>query len=342
MFRSLWKRVSGSPAAAEGPAHESPHAEAPGSAEPADAVPPAAAAAEPLSVDAQLRRALAWRVQVLMEGAAADLQRSDGPALVELAVRDEESHLRQTPGAALEALVLARDPDTPLHKLTAVFEKDPMLAQALLRLANSAWHRRDGDMLTSLPLAVQRIGQRGVQGVLTGALIQQSLCRPGGGYDEQVHRVWSHMQRTAPLARALASTFGVDPETAFMHALLHDVGKLVLFSHMTTLRLEHKRELKLAAPFFRPLLWHLHEPLGGLAALRWEMGDATAHVIGGHHRRPVPQAPELATEVIFVAEALELARCNGAKFDMAKLWQEGGLTADPGAVEAVIAQLPSA
>lgn len=338
MFRSLWKRVSRPAEPDEGSAHEPTLAEAPAPESP-NAAP---TAAEPLGVDAQLRRALAWRVQVLMEGASTEVQRSDGPALVELAIRDEESHLRQTPGAALEALMLARDPDTPLHKLTAVFEKDPMLAQALLRLANSAWHRRDGDMLTSLPMAVQRIGQRGVQGVLTGALIQQSLCRPGGGYDEQVHRVWSHMQRTAPLARMLAKSFGVDPETAFMHALLHDVGKLVLFSHMTTLRLEHKRDLSLPGTFFRPLLWHLHEPLGGLAALRWEMGDTTAHVIGGHHRRPVPESAEKATEVIYVAEALELARCNAARFDMPKLWQEGGLTADPAEVEAAIANLPTA
>lgn len=339
MFKSLWNRVAGSHA----PAAEA----APAAPQEPEAVAPTSTRPTPLpqeepTVEAQLRRALAWRVQVLTDGNPAEIQRSDGPALIEMAVRDDEAVVRQTPGAALEALALARDPDTPLHQLAAVFERDPMLAQALLRLANSAWHRREGDMLTSLPLAVQRIGQRGVQGVLAGSLIQQALCRPGGGYDEQVHRVWSHMQRTAPLARAIASAFRVDPETAFMHALLHDVGKLVLFSHMTSLRLSLKRELKLPEAFFRPLLWHLHEPLGGLAALRWEMGDATAHVIGGHHRRPVPERADLATEVIYVAEALELARCNATRLDLPQLWQDGGLTADQGAVEAAIAGLPAA
>ncbi len=341
MFKSLWNRVAG---------HTPPAADATAAAPPLEPAPvpvaapvrSASAPSEEPTVEAQLRRALAWRVQVLTDGNPPEVLKSDGPALVELAVRDDEAVVRQTPGAALEALALARDPDTPLHQLSAVFEKDPMLAQALLRLANSAWHRREGDMLTSLPLAVQRIGQRGVQGVLAGSLIQQALCRPGGGYDEQVHRVWSHMQRTAPIARAIATAFRVDPETAFMHALLHDVGKLVLFSHMTTLRLSLKRELRLPEAFFRPLLWHLHEPLGGLAALRWEMGDATAHVIGGHHRRPVPERADLATEVIFVAEAVELARCNTTKLDLPQLWQDGGLTADPGAVEAAIATLPAA
>lgn len=342
MFRAFWKRDEEPKPHAAGPA-EAPTAavsaaSAPASAEAAADDPSAAGS----GVEAALRRALDWRVRVLMTDLPADVQKSDGPALVELARHEEDAVLRQTPGAALEALSLARDPDTPLHKLTAVFERDPMLAQALLRVANSAWHRRDGDMLTSLPMSIQRIGQRGVQGVLTGALIQQSLCRPGGGYDDQVHRVWSHMQRTAPLARQLAPAFKVEPETAFMQALLHDVGKLVLFSHMTALRLSLKRELKLPEGFFRPLLWHLHEPLGGLAALRWEIGEPTAHVIGSHHRRPVPAEPDLETEVIYVAEALELARCNQARFDLAKLWQDGGLTADPGYVEAAIAQLPAA
>jgi len=225
MFKSLWNRVAG---------HTPPAADATAAAPPLEPAPvpvaapvrSASAPSEEPTVEAQLRRALAWRVQVLTDGNPPEVLKSDGPALVELAVRDDEAVVRQTPGAALEALALARDPDTPLHQLSAVFEKDPMLAQALLRLANSAWHRREGDMLTSLPLAVQRIGQRGVQGVLAGSLIQQALCRPGGGYDEQVHRVWSHMQRTAPIARAIATAFRVDPETAFMHALLHDVGKL--------------------------------------------------------------------------------------------------------------------
>ncbi len=340
MFRSLWKRMSGP----ETPASGQPPEAAAIEARPEALAPPAASvpATEVTSVEPQLRRALDWRVKVLMADLSPEVQKSDGPALVELALRDEEAVLRQTPGAALEALMLARDVDTPVHKLTTVFEKDPMLAQALLRLANSAWHRRDSDMLTSLPMSVQRIGQRGVQGVLTAALIQQSLCRPGGGYDDQVHRVWSHMQRTAPLARTLARAFGVDPETAFMQALLHDVGKLVLFSHMTSLRLSVKRELKLPDTFFRPMLWHLHEPLGGLAALRWELGEQSAHVIGTHHRRPAPTKPELETEVLYVAEALELARCNGAKFDLPKLWQDGALTADQAEVEAAITQLPSA
>ena len=97
------------------------------------------------------------------------------------------------------------------------------------------------------------------------------------------------MQRTAPVARAIAPAFGVDAETAYSLALLHDVGKLVVFDHVSRLRHDHRRELKMPDLFFRQLLAHLHEPLGGLAVLRWDLGADAARAVAEHHRRPVPE-----------------------------------------------------
>jgi HD-like signal output (HDOD) protein len=278
-------------------------------------------------------------VQVLMQDLADEVRRSDAPELVERAVRDEEAALRQTPGAALEAMAMARDPDTPLARLEGVFQRDPMLAQSLLRSANSAFHRRDGEPTRSIPGAVQRVGTRGVQAVLAASIVQQSLCRPGSGYDGLVERVWTHMQRSAPIARVLAPAFATDPETAYLHALLHDVGKLVLFSHMTAMRTHHRRELRLPPAFFSALLWHLHEPVGGLAASRWGLGDETARVIGEHHRRPLPATPDPATEVVYAAEAIDLCSANNLRLDLDRIWREGGLTTDVAEVEARLPQL---
>ncbi len=282
----------------------------------------------PVANEASLHRSLTWRCKVLLDGASRDALGSDGPPLVELLKKANESVIRQPPDAAARALNLARNPNTPLPRIVALFEHDPMLAQTLLRQANSSFYRRDGAPCTSLHAAVQRVGINGVVGILMATMVQQMLCRPGGVYDGQVQKVWSHMQRTAPIARALAPAFKVDAETAYSLALLHDVGKLLVFDHISTLRHERRREIRMPDTFFRQLVWHLHEPLGGIAALRWDMGGDAAYCISEHHRRTPPAQPHRMTECLHVAEAVELAHTNFTKLDWEAIWSGGAITSD--------------
>ena len=348
MFSHLWRRLTGArdvPAlASPGPAvHEEAVREEPAAATPA-AVGLAAAAAPVANPPApgpaatpdgprvatpeSLLRSLTWRSKVLLEGAGREAHASDGPALVEALRNATDSVIRQPPEAATRALLVARNPNSPLAKIVVLFEHDPMLAQALLRQANSAYFRRDGQPCTSLYAAVQRIGISGVQGILMASMVQNMLCRPGGAYDALVQKVWKHMERTAPVARALAPAFRIDPDSAYSLALLHDVGKLIVFDHVSSLRHDLRREMRLTEPFFGQLLGHLHEPLGGLAALKWEMGGEAAHALGEHHRRPVPEGADPITECLYVSEAVDLAHTNFTKLDWEQIWLDGGITTD--------------
>lgn len=346
MFNNFWKRLfGGSGASSEKPA--APAVQAAASEESQAATLAAAVASneaaaapaahahatvpvpnDPITVEAALRRSLHWRAKVLMDGATREAQQSDAPALVEELTKAGEQVIRQPPDAAMRALNVARNPNSSLAQIVVLFEHDPMLVQALLRQANSVFYKRDGNPCNSVHAAVQRVGLKGVSGILMESMVQQMLCRPGGSYDALVQRVWSHMQRTAPLARALAPAFGVDGETAYSLALLHDVGKLLTFDHISSLRHKRRREVKMPDVFFRQLLWHLHEPLGGLAVLRWGMGVEAARAIAEHHRRPAPETPDLMTECLHVSEAIELAHTNFTKLDWDAIWKNGEITAD--------------
>lgn len=335
MFHQLWRRLSGVGTPAT-PMTEAPAvvASVPAAAAAAPAPTPMPAAPDSRQVaEATLRRSLNRRTRLLLEGASRDAKLSDGPTLVEALRTANDSVIRQPPQAAMHARSIARNTDAPLATVTALFESDPMLAQSLMRQANSAYYRRDSAPCTSLHSGVQRVGMKGVQGVLMSSLVQQMLCRPGGTYDALVQKVWSHMQRTAPVARAIAPAFGVDPDTAYLLALLHDVGKLVVFDHVSRLRHDHHRDLKLPDIFFRQLLYHLHEPIGGLAALRWDMGAEAAHAIAEHHRRTVPEKPDRATECLYVAECVELAHANFTRLDWEKIWADGGITSEVAMVQ---------
>jgi HD-like signal output (HDOD) protein len=319
-----------------------PRTDAPAPAAPAP-VPPAIAAVAPTTAappvaaippepgEAELAAALRARL-VASCTALADALPAGDPAAEDarLLLADlrggSDAVIRQPPAAAQEALAAARDPEVDLLQLVRVFERDPLLAQALLRRANSSWYAGGGQCV-SLRDAVWRVGLEGVHGVLLASMVEGMLCRPGGEYDTMVAKVWSHMVRTAPIARRLAPAFDVPVDQAFTLALLHDVGKLVVFDRLAALRTQRRRTLHLAPAVLSGVLAELHEPLGGIAALAWGLGPVASRAVATHHRA-VRYEGERFAEVLCVAERADLAAARAGTLDLDACWSEAGLSGD--------------
>lgn len=286
------------------------------------------------AAQAALDRSLLWRSQVLLERSADPSQLGDGPAIVTSLQDPEGGVIRQIPFAAQQALAVSRNPMSSVGDLVKLFERDPTLAQSLLKTANSAWYQRKDEAVVSIAAGVQRIGLQAVENVLLTSIVGGMLCRPGGAYGVLVGKVWSHMLRTAPLAQQLAPAFAVDPEVAYTLALLHDVGKLAVFDYISALRQTLHREVRMPDPFLHELLVHLHEPVGGRAALRWGLGVRAARALAEHHRHPVPDTTDPLTELLYVAERLDLAaHVRFEEPDWEALWRDGQIATDRAAVE---------
>jgi HD-like signal output (HDOD) protein len=295
--------------------------------EPASHAPAVASAEVEHELVAQLRAAVAR----LREELFPDELASDAPLLLQSIEALGPATIRQLPGAAQEALAACHAFDGTWSVLIPLFEHDPMLTQALLREANSAHYATaSGAPCVSHKEAMVRIGLAGVRDVLLTATLEGMLCRPGPDYGPMVTAVWGHMVRTGPLARRLAPAFGVQADQAFALGLLHDVGKLVLFDVLSALRADHRRPMVLSQSLLRDALFRLHEPLGGLAALRWGLGAEAARTIAHHHRDPVPLRHDPACELVFVAEKADLAEQRGETLDLPALWAAGQLS---GAIE---------
>ena len=241
---------------------------------------------------------------------ASEMPGEDVRRLLDDLAESPTAIIRQLPAAAQRALALTQLTDPPVQRVTEVFEEDPTLAQALLLQANSSLYGA-GRPCLSVRDALQRLGVVAARNVLLGHTVSALLCRPGGAYAAMVDNVWSHMVRTAPIARRLASPFNADAEEAFGLGLLHDVGKLVVFDRLTTLRIDGRRDFAVAPDDLKRILRALHEPLGGLAAHTWGLGDSAAEAIATHHRTPVPAVRNALSEVLCVAEASDLAAVHG-------------------------------
>lgn len=253
----------------------------------------------------------------------------DAAALCALLTQEPDAVIRQLPSAARGAIALCDDPSLSRSELVARLTSDPALVQALLRSANSAAMGIGKAPVISIAQALDRIGIAGAQAVILASCVDGLLSRPGGAFDWMASRVWSHMVRTAPLARALAPAMAANADEAFAIALLHDVGKLVVFDRLSVLRASQRRALALDMDFVHQLIQLLHEPLGALAARQWGMGDRAATAIGTHHRLEGAAVLAPLAEVIFVAERVDLAQYRNQPIDLDAIWAHGNLSGTP-------------
>jgi HD-like signal output (HDOD) protein len=345
---SRWSTQKPTPAAAPATPAPAPATEAAA----APAVPPRAPTpAAPLfggetnisdevEAGADVRRHLRTALQELEGTLEAADRRGDALALFERLSKSGEKTVRQPPAAAQRALDMMRRPDVPIPDLVRLVEQDPSLAQALLRHANSALYAAaSGAQVVSLTEAIRRVGTQGLRSVVLASMVEGMLCRPGVAFDQMVRQVWEHMVRTAPLARGIAPAFGVVPDEAFTIGLLHDVGKLVLFDRIGTLRTELRRDVVISPPLVARMLRLLHEPLGGAAALRWSLGKGATEVIASHHRRAEPLVPSAHAECVHVAERLDLALVRGQELDLATWWEAGRLRTPRDLVEPYVGRV---
>lgn len=265
-------------------------------------------------------------------------EHTDDTARFLRALRDTRaSGMRQAPAAAQRALAKTRNPDIGIAQLVQVVEEDPTLGQALLSYANSAYYST-GSVVLSLRQAGQRVGVTGVHNVVLGVMLDGMLCRPGAGYQVMVDQVRAHLVRTAAIARLLARSFGAAPDDGFALALLHDAGKLIVFDTIGTLRHDLRRDVAIPMSVVSRVLKHVHEPLGGLAAMRWGLGPEVAVPIATHHRTPVPADDNVMSQLLFVAERSDYAVNGVIQMDAAAWWEEGHISGSPDKVESILAE----
>jgi HD-like signal output (HDOD) protein len=291
---------------------------------------------------ATLRRHLRAELAERARAITADLGRAphteEVRAVLERVVHADDHTLRPIPTAAQRALRLARHPLSNLQDVAEAFERDPSLAEGLMRMANSAWYRVGDTEVDSLHEALKRTGSSGAEAVILKHSLHRTLCRPGGACEAMTSQVWLHLTRTATIARELAHGFALDPEAAYLLGLLHDAGKLVLFDTIS----ERRRRTRTASPLpfslLRRMLGELHEPLGGLALLHWGLDPDLAAAVADHHRRATPRLPHAAAELLFVAERADLALSTGARADAHEWIAHGGLVLEAETLERACAR----
>jgi HD-like signal output (HDOD) protein len=193
------------------------------------------------------------------------------------------------PAVAQEALGLLSNPKTEPEELQAVLSRDPGLSLKILRLANSAYYRRNREIST-LTSAILLLGFKTIQTLILSSAVHRVLTSGGSAATS----LWEHSLAAALACRELGRRlrgFCSDAEEAFLAGLFHDTAKGVIgakFPGIYSVPLGLDGEIE-------SLGFH-HGHLGQVLLSKWDIPPALCLAVGSHHERE-PQGLGLLTAI---------------------------------------------
>lgn len=183
-------------------------------------------------------------------------------------------------GGAGQAQLMAAlyRPGIELTEMTRLIAGEPALALRTLKVANSAYYRRCGEVGT-VDRAVQVLGATAVKGIAAAACLDRLVSHNPGLAASEAARLRRHSIAVAMCAQALARRCARALEAeAFMAGVLHEVGVLVLW----TLRPDTMARLA-QGQADAPELGVSHGRAGQLVMQAWQLPLWLQLTVDSHH-----------------------------------------------------------
>lgn len=210
--------------------------------------------------------------------------------ITRLSARDVAAEVADLPSMSSginDVIAACDDPDISVGRITQAIMRDQALTAGILRLANSAFygHSRRVNTISDASLL---LGFSAIKSLAISTHTSRLLAGPLPGYGLQRGELWDHSVAVAFTARRLALEVESAPvEEAFIAGMLHDIGKLILSSHMEdafeeVVALAEERR----APLHEveaELLGFDHAELGAQVAAAWNFPPELEEAIRCHH-----------------------------------------------------------
>jgi hypothetical protein len=118
------------------------------------------------------------------------------------------------------------DPDCHIETAVRLVQTDPLLSARTVALANSIAYNRSGTEISSVRSALQRVGIRTLQSLVSAMIARQLTCELTDPHIRaKATQLWEHTAHVAALSQVIARRVSrVDPDTAMFAAIVHEVG----------------------------------------------------------------------------------------------------------------------
>ncbi|WP_018869119.1 MULTISPECIES: HDOD domain-containing protein [unclassified Thioalkalivibrio] len=215
---------------------------------------------------------------------------SDETGFASLEARVEAAdRLLAMPQVVFEVSRLLDDDESTQPQIAAALGRDPGLVAHVLRLANSPAYA-PSRAVDSIERAVAMLGRDVLQRLVVASAVTRSMNTLPEQERLPLETFWRHSAYCAVIARQLAQA--VAPRAAgvvFLAGLLHDLGKLLLFSqspeaaHRAFLASLDTAQGPSPQAAEREQMGFDHARLGGALAERWGLPEALVEGIAWHH-----------------------------------------------------------
>ncbi|WP_028877292.1 HDOD domain-containing protein [Teredinibacter turnerae] len=126
-----------------------------------------------------------------------------------------------------------RNPKSSAREYVEIINKDPTMSAAVLKLANSVYFNPIGKRIHDIDRAVVKLGINGIRLVLSAAVMQPIIQRDAAYSMQTGQRLWFHAMECAVTCASTAQERGLEPFKAYLVGLVHDIGKITLFSELS-------------------------------------------------------------------------------------------------------------
>src|ERR1035437_4409638 len=204
------------------------------------------------------------------------------------AIVDGLGQLPTLPAIVARVLEVLNTPNASADTAARLIGQDLALSAKVLRLANSAFYGIPRS-IASVDQAIVILGFQTVRSLVMSASVMKILGKGTGHLDRRA--IWRHSVAAALISRIvvrkLGRRLGLDVEAAFMAALLHKIGILILDGVEAN---DYRKVLESAVLEDAPPLHVLEERLlqidhptvGGMLAERWGLPEELRDPIAFH------------------------------------------------------------
>ncbi|WP_435275472.1 HDOD domain-containing protein [Psychrobium sp. nBUS_13] len=175
------------------------------------------------------------------------------------------------------------DSDEDIKDIKKSLEQDPILASDVVRLANSVAFSNSSNQVTSLQVAISRVGFQNIKQLVTAAVMERMMRQVSPLYFKLFgEKIWQHSLLTARICERKAKQIGYDPYSAFFIGVIHDIGKIAIFSELVDAVQKSEEDSEPGSLYFRKVMTSLSKQLTYNIVRSWELPQAIIDPIKQH------------------------------------------------------------
>jgi len=200
----------------------------------------------------------------------------------------------ELPKVAMEMMELSHKVEVPVERIAAVLQRDAVLAARVLQRARSVYYA-GAAKIDTLQAALVRLGTAALRNLVLESAIHSKVFR-SKEFEKPMERLRCHAIAVAHLSRLIGARAKLNPETAYLCGLMHDVG---IAGALLVLAPAYG---SIDPAMLWPALGMVHDRVGTALVQLWGLPEEVAGVVAVHHKVDDAKTTQPLVAVLRIAE----------------------------------------